>query len=149
MKNSLLLRCFALLSGQLAAPLLASAQADAAVGTWLNAEKDGKVLIYNCGDRLCGKIVWMKQPTGPDGRPLLDVQNPDAKLRNVPVLNSVLLKNFAFAGGNGWKDGTIYDARSGRTYSSKMTLVTKNKLDLRGFIGFSFIGQTTTWTRVL
>ena len=56
-------------------------------------------------------------------------------------------KGFPFAGGNVWKNGTIYDPDSGKTYSAKATLVSPNELDLRGFIGVSMFGRTEKWTR--
>jgi uncharacterized protein (DUF2147 family) len=49
---------------------------------------------------------------------------------------------------NGLYDGgTIYDPKSGKTYSCKMTLK-GDKLDIRGFVGLSLLGRTETWTRV-
>ena len=44
-------------------------------------------------------------------------------------------------------DGSIYDARSGKTYSLEVNMNEINKLQLRGYIGISLIGKTT-WTRV-
>ena len=57
------------------------------------------------------------------------------------------MNDFAFAGKTVWKGGTVYDPKSGKTYSGKMTLVSPNKLDMRGFVGISLFGRTTTWTR--
>lgn len=49
--------------------------------------------------------------------------------------------------GNGeWADGKILDPQTGKIYRAKMTLE-GNKLLVRGFIGFSLIGRTQTWTR--
>ena len=44
-----------------------------------------------------------------------------------------------------YEDGTIYDPKNGKTYSC---IITRNgkKLDVRGYVGFSWIGRTTTWT---
>jgi len=41
----------------------------------------------------------------------------------------------------------VYDPKSGKTYSCKMTLK-GDKLDIRGFVGVSLIGRTDTFTRV-
>ena len=49
--------------------------------------------------------------------------------------------------GNVWDNGELYDPKKGKTYSGKITLTDKNTLDLRGYIGFSFIGRSSTWTR--
>ena len=46
-----------------------------------------------------------------------------------------------------WDHGELYDPKKGKTYSGKCTLVNQDTLDLRGYIGFSFIGRSSTWTR--
>ena len=102
----------------------------------------------------CGKIVWLKDPTypagsklGTPGTPKLDDKSPDVARRKDPLIGLEIIKGFQFAGGNVWKDGTIYDPDSGKTYSAKATLVSPNELDLRGFIGVSMFGRTEKWTR--
>ena len=46
-----------------------------------------------------------------------------------------------------WRDGTIYDPASGRTYSAEARLDGPDRLLLRGYIGIPLIGRTATWTR--
>lgn len=121
---------------------------DAAVGVWYNAEKDGKIQIYKQGAKYYGKIIWLKDPTDENGKPRLDTKNEDAKLRGKPILGMVIIKDFSFSGNNVWEDGKVYDPKNGKLYSCKMTLKDKNTLDVRGFIGFSLLGRTTTWSRV-
>ena len=58
-----------------------------------------------------------------------------------------MLKNFKRVEPGLWKEGTIYDPESGKTYSCKLTLESPKRLKVRGFIGFSFIGRTQIWTR--
>ena len=58
-----------------------------------------------------------------------------------------IIKGFQFAGGNVWKNGTIYDPDSGKTYSAKATLVSTTELNLRGYVGVSMFGRTEKWTR--
>ena len=138
----------------LAASLSAFAGADDIAGTWFNQDKDAKIEIAKCGDNYCGKIVWLKDPTypagsklGTPGTPKLDDKNPDAALRKDPLIGLEIIKGFQFGGGNIWKNGTIYDPDSGKTYSAKATLVSPNELDLRGFIGVSMFGRTEKWMR--
>ena len=128
--------------------------ADDIAGTWFNQAKDAKVEIAKCGNDYCGKIVWLKDPTypagsklGTPGTPKLDDKNPDAARRKEPVMGLEIIKGFQFAGGNLWKNGTIYDPDSGKTYNAKATLVAHDQLDLRGFVGVSLFGRTEKWTR--
>ena len=64
------------------------------------------------------------------------------------VIGLVIIKNLEYLENNKWANGNIYDARSGKTYSLNANLEDKNTLFMRGYLGFSFIGKTTTWTRI-
>lgn len=117
-------------------------------GIWLNQDEDAKIEIYENGGKFFGKIVWLKTPIDPEtNKPKVDKHNPDPSLRNRPTLGLEILKGFSFDGKEEWKDGTIYDPKSGKTYSCYMRLENKNKLKIRGFIGVSMLGRTTYWTR--
>lgn len=121
--------------------------ADAILGKWLNPTGEGQIQIYKHGDKYFGKLVWIKSPNDASGKPKTDVKNPDPALRSRPELNLELLKDFKYDGDNVYTDGTIYDPKSGKTYSCKMTLEGK-KLKIRGYIGISLIGRTEIFTRV-
>lgn len=120
--------------------------ADAIVGKWLNPSGEDQIFIYKKGDKYFGKLGWIKVPDK-NGKPKVDENNPDPALRTRPVLNLELLKDFTFNGST-WEDGTIYDPKSGKTYSCKMTLKDNNTLKLRGYVGISLLGRTEVWTRV-
>lgn len=47
-----------------------------------------------------------------------------------------------------YDDGEIVDPANGKVYSCKIYLDGKDKLIVRGYIGFSFIGRSQTWYRV-
>ena len=96
--------------------------------------------------KIYGKIVWLKEPNL-NGKPKTDANNPESKNHNNPLLGMVFLKGFKVKGTNKWVDGKIYDPRNGKTYSCEMTMVNPNKLNVRGFIGFSLLGSTTEFTR--
>lgn len=127
-------------------PLNSNAAADDILGEWYNGTKEAKVQIYKTGNTYSGKIVWLKEPNR-NGKPKLDDKNPDASKRNNKVLGLVMLRNFVNTADNKWEKGKIYDPKNGKEYSCEMTLKSPKVLDVRGFIGFSFIGRTDTWTR--
>jgi uncharacterized protein (DUF2147 family) len=136
-----------------ALPCLA-ASGDDIVGVWYNQIKDAKIDIAKCGDKYCGKIVWLKTPNypadskdGTPGTPKLDHNNPDPALKKIPVMGLVIVRDFKFAGDSLWNDGKVYDPKNGKTYSAKMTLVSPTQLNLRGFIGVSLFGRTEKWTK--
>lgn len=117
------------------------------VGTWLNQEKVAKIEIYEQGEKFFGKIVWLKEASD-NGKPKTDNKNPDKARHTDPIIGLVMLKNFVFDGKTTWEDGTIYDARSGKTYRSYMTLQADKTLKVRAYVGISLLGQTNIWTRV-
>ena len=128
--------------------LLAFAQTNAdVVGEWYNAEKDAVITLYEDGSTISGKITWMKFPNDENGNPKTDPLNPDEKLRSRARLGMVMMNNFTHIEGNVWDDGNLYDPKKGKDYSGMITLADENTLDLRGYIGFSFIGRSSTWTR--
>lgn len=120
---------------------------DDILGKWLNPSGEGQIEIYKRGDKFFGKLAWIKEPNDEKGKPKTDEKNPNESLRNKPVLNLEILKNFVFDDGK-WIDGTIYDPKSGKTYSCKLTLKDANQLSVRGFIGVSLIGRTEVFKRV-
>ena len=115
-------------------------------GLWLVEAKDAVVDIAPCGERLCGTVVWLKEPR-PNGRVRVDDKNPDPAQRARPVCGLTLLYDFKASGENEWEDGHIYSADEGATYSAKMALLDANRLKVRGFVGISLFGKSQVWTR--
>jgi len=138
----------------LAAATLCMAASDDIVGVWYDQTKDAKIDIFKCGEKYCGKIVWLKVPNypadskeGTPGTPKLDNNNPDPALKKMPRLGLQIVRDFQFVGDNLWKNGTVYDPKNGKTYSGKITLVSPKELDLRGYVGVSMFGRTEKWTK--
>ncbi|MCF8303242.1 MAG: DUF2147 domain-containing protein [Bacteroidales bacterium] len=124
--------------------------AEAITGVWYNEEKTARIKIYQQDEQFFGKIIWLKEPLDPEtGEPKLDKENPEEELRNRPVKGLVMLKNFEYDGDSEYTGGTIYDPKNGKTYKCKMTLESEDQLDVRGYIGYSWmgLGRTTEWTR--
>ena len=121
--------------------------ADAVMGKWLNKDGDAHIQIYKSGSSYDGKLIWLKNPKDEAGKAKVDVKNPSANLKTRPILGLQLLNNFTYDDGT-WEDGTIYDPKSGKTYSCKMTMNGNDKLNVRGYMGISLIGRTDVWSRV-
>lgn len=126
---------------------------DGILGIWKTEREESKVEIARCGDKICGTIVWMKNPTYSDSRegavgtPLIDRKNPDPALRSRPVLGLKLLEGFTPVDGTTWENGTCYDPKSGKTYRGKIHLTAPGRLELRGYIGIPLFGRSAVWTR--
>jgi uncharacterized protein (DUF2147 family) len=120
------------------------------VGVWLTQDGDSKVTITkDSKGKFNGEITWLKNPLEDDGKPKLDKENPEQKLKSRPIMGLRLLEGFKYnKSKNEWVDGTIYDPKSGKTYKCLMWFDDDpNKLSVKGYIGFSLIGREVVWTR--
>ena len=124
-------------------------EADAVTGIWLNESGKAHIKIFKRGGKYYGKIVWLRDPNDKNGKPKVDKENSEEKLQKKPLLGLEILTGFEYDEDREWDDGDIYDPQNGKTYSCTMTLEENNNiLDVRGYVGFSFIGRSQTWTRV-
>ena len=129
------------------------AGAEDILGRWKTEHDESQVEIYNCGDKLCGKVVWLKEPfykdskDGPPGTPLKDSKNSDPALRSRPIIGLRIMEGFRQIGENSWGNGTCYDPKNGKTYRGKIRLVSPQRLELRGYVSIPLFGRTDVWTR--
>ena len=128
--------------------IFCQAQSDDILGIWLEEKKQSKIEIYKKNNSFFGKIIWLKDPLDEYGNIKLDKKNPNNSMRKNPINGLVIMKDLKYKKKGEWSDGEIYDARSGKTYSLKVYMKNVNKLDLRGYIGYTLFGKTTSWTRV-
>jgi len=110
-------------------------------GVWLTEEQTSKVEITDCGGGApCGAIIWIDDPA-PDA--LRDSENPDAALRDRPLIGLTILSGFEAKKAQ-WKKGKIYDPEDGKTYGSKLRRLADGTLQVKGCIGP--LCQTQIWT---
>ena len=140
----------------LAAP--ASAQQSGVMGTWLTASGVAQVRIGPCTDAasgaLCGYVVGLVNPKGPEGKGVApeaatDYRNENPALRSRKVIGMPLIWGFKKGSdANSFEDGKIYNGENGKTYSANISLQPDGKLRLRGFVGSPMFGETQLWTRI-
>lgn len=121
---------------------IAEGGAKSPMGYWKTESSKSKVHVYSCGDKICGKIVELREPNDPaTGQPKKD---PEGK----PMLQMEIMKNFSAAGEGKWEGGTVYDPKEGKEYSGEFTMSEDgNTMHLRGYIGISLLGRTQDWHR--
>jgi len=122
-----------------------AADSPSVTGLWKN--EDASFEVYEENGKLNAKIVSLREPLAPDGRQKTDIHNPDAGKHSRPILGMVFMTGFTSTGSGKWGNGTIYDPKSGNTYSCNMELQGTDTLRVRGYIGVSLIGRTETWKR--
>ena len=126
----------------------ALATAETADGYWLTENGKAIVRFDPCGEKVCGTMVWVANPTDQSGAPKLDTNNTDANQRARPICGLPLLGDLDLAKAGRWEDGWIYNPRDGETYSAEVELVSQSQLKVRGFLGISLFGSSQVWTRV-
>ncbi len=119
---------------------------DKILGFWLSENEKAVVEIYKKDQKFFGKLVWLRKEYSGEVPVALDVNNFDKELQKRKLNGLNILTDFVYEDGE-YKDGEIYDPESGNTYSAYMVLENDNKIKLRGYIGFSFIGRTSYWAR--
>ncbi len=122
------------------------AQSESAIlGTWFNAEKSAKIEILKSGSKYMGKIIWIELK-GRDPKTIVDSKNSDPSLQKRPIMGLTILENLSYKNGT-WEGGKIYDPESGKTYSCELKLKNKEILEVKGYLGFSWVGKTVEWSK--
>ena len=101
--------------------------------------------VSRCGGGLCGVIVWLKEPIGPEtGKPAIDDKNPNPVLAKRPMIGLRLFRGMRPSGPNKWS-GQIYNADDGKDYASSVSVMGPDSLRVEGCVGALCGGET--WTR--
>ena len=130
MKKMMLMMAFALIS-------MAGRSQDVLV-KWLTEAGDAQVEIYQAGNKLNGKIIWLQQ--GPETK---DKHNPDAKLKDRKLMGVNILSGLSKSKDK-WEGGRIYNPKNGKSYKCSIWL-DGEQLKVRGYIGMFY--ETQTWKR--
>ncbi|TWR26731.1 DUF2147 domain-containing protein [Mucilaginibacter achroorhodeus] len=122
--------------------LFSQSNADKIIGTWYSPVKTGKVRIYKTQQKYFGKLVELKDSLDKEGKPMLDVNNPDVAKRNKPLVGITLLSDITYdTRKKRWKGKLYdYDGGKGKTYDSYLTITQTGDLNIKGFWGLSFFG---------
>ena len=144
---ALTLAASTLLVPALLSPSPAASTADAPprsslFGSW-KTHGGAVVTTLPCPAGLCLRVATLS-PGAPGDT---DQNNPDPKLRNRPICNLEIGSGFTPDGDHA-ANGHVYDPMSGKTYKANLKLDDPNTLKVRGYVGFSALGRTETWTRI-
>ena len=108
--------------------LAGAAKAAEPYGLWVRPSTGTQVRFYDCGGKLCGRIVAVTQ---------------EARKRELGI---VIMHGAAKTGDNKW-EGDLLDAETDKIYSGVATLDGPNALTLKGCI-MGILCKGETWTRV-
>lgn len=94
-------------------------------GTWTRPSTGTKVNFYDCGGKLCAKVLSSKDKSA-EGK--------------------VIMSGAAKSGDNQWK-GNLLNTEDGQTYSGIVTMEGPKALNLKGCAMAGLICKGETWTR--
>lgn len=143
----------------LAVPMTAAATTPTTTspaGTWQQvSDKTGKVTsiirVDIVNGTLKGTVLKVLNMTpeviARDGNPPVCTQC-GGKRHNQPIDGMVIMWGLT-KDGDQWDGGHVIDPTNGKTYKVKLQLMDHGqKLKVRGYIGFSWLGRTQVWHRV-
>lgn len=123
------------------------------VGNWQTIDdvtgKPKSILhIFAHGNALYGQVSQIYPRPGHDQHEICKACKGDK--HNQPIVGMIVMEGLKPTKDPlEWNDGQILDPLNGKTYRCMITLVNHGeKLNVRGYIGFSLFGRTQTWNRV-
>lgn len=116
-------------------------------GTWINIDdetgvKKSEITLYVEDGKLYGRIERLLLPED-QGKICSNCRGKD---KDQPIEGLIIVKGLS-KDGNQWTEGDILDPANGKRYDCTIKLDDANTLNVRGFLGFSFLGRTQIWQR--
>ncbi len=140
--------------------LLAAATAlaanDSPVGKWkqvddVSGKQKSVIEITDNGGALQGKVLQvmnLSQEEIAKGGEHPKCVLCEGALKDQPIEGMTIMSGVK-KDGDVWDGGKIVDPKTGKAYKVKLTLAGDGqKLDVRGYIGFSLLGRSQTWYRL-
>lgn len=125
-----------------------SAQSQTVIGKWKTIDDEtgnakAIVEIYDESGKIYGKVVEILEEENKN-RVCSNCSGDD---KDKSILGMIVIKGLSKKGSQ-YTNGKILDPKNGKLYKSFITLETKDKLKVRGYIGISLFGRTQYWYRV-
>ena len=126
-----------------------STKGQSVLGKWHSidpdtGDKESVIEVYKKGEKIYGKIVQILKEEDRD-KTCIECTGKD---KDQPIQGLVIVRGLSKEGDE-WTNGKILDPKNGKLYKCYIALEEENKLKLRGYIGFSLIGRTEYWYRVV
>ena len=101
------------------------------------------VEVYERSGKIYGKVIEILEA---ENRKKV-CSNCAGDDKNKPILGLTIIKGLKKEGDE-YTGGKILDPKNGKLYKCFITLESKDKLKVRGYIGISLFGRTQYWSRV-
>ncbi len=121
---------------------------DGVLGIWKHPEGKLLVKIDRIGNTYQGRITWLAQSSDPAGNPLLDENNPDPRLRKIPLKGNRIFQRLTYnPSTDTWEDGLYYVFSEGKTYPCKIVLINEEKIKISKLTPEGTLLEEEIWSR--
>jgi len=123
-------------------------QSQSVIGKWTTVDDEtgkekGIVEIFEYKGKIYGRIIEIFEQE----KRHFKCERCEGEDKNKPILGLVIIKGL-YKKGEVYEGGKITDPKNGKSYHCKITLIGKDKLVVRGYIGIPLIGRSQTWIRL-
>lgn len=116
------------------------------VGVWKSPSNELMIKIDKVGNHFQGRIVWLEMSEG--NQPVLDENNPEERLRKMPLKGNKIIQELSFDSSKSeWDGGTFYNYTEGKLYNCHVTLHNSGQIKITKYLLNHQDGVVETWTR--
>lgn len=128
--------------------VMTSMQSQSVIGKWktiddATGEAKSIVEVFSKSGKIYAKVVDILDPATKNNL----CKQCSGEDKNKPILGLTIIKGLS-KDGSEYNSGEILDPKNGKLYKCALSLESKDKLKVRGYIGFSLLGRTQYWHRV-
>lgn len=124
---------------------------DRICGKWISEQENCIIQVYKNGNEYGAKLIWFDD-SDDKNKPMnvrVDEKNPNKALQSRKLIGLDVADNLTYnPETNSWENGLIYDAKSGRTWSSAASVSREGLLKVTGYWKFKFIGKSMNFKRI-
>ncbi len=127
----------------------ALSQSHGVLGRWKTIDDEtGKptsvIEIFEKHNKFHGRIIELIDSKSKNPK----CEKCEGEDHNKPIIGMTVLKGLKKNKEGGYSDGKILDPKHGKVYKCNLSLESKDRLKVRGFIGIALLGRTQIWERV-
>ena len=128
--------------------VMTSMQSQSVIGKWktiddTTGEAKSIVEVFSKSGKIYAKVVEILDPANKNSV----CKKCSGEDKNKSILGLTIIKGLS-KDGSEYNSGEILDPKNGKLYKCALSLESKDKLKIRGYIGFSLLGRTQYWHRV-
>jgi len=116
-------------------------------GIWVNIDDatgvaKSEIELYVAQGKLYGRVSKLLLPED-QGKKCVNCKGSE---KDKPIEGLIIVRGLS-RDDAAWSNGKIMDPANGKSYDCTITFENPNTLNVRGFLGFSFLGRTQVWKR--